>query len=85
MEVKGGALAGLDSQQPEPTFSKMGQENIACETCRAVYTATLQYVTAPGEQHCQVCGNILIRWSGKRFYSDFRLVYQPDNWPRGRW
>jgi hypothetical protein len=28
----------------------MAQENIACKNCRAVYTATLKYVTAPGEQ-----------------------------------
>ncbi len=61
----------------------MAQESIACKNCRAVYTATLKYVTAPGEQNCQVCSKVLIRWDGNRFYSDFQLIYQPNGWPRG--
>jgi len=55
----------------------MPEENITCEFCRAVYTATVTYATAPGEQYCQVCSNVLIRWRGKRFYCDFRLIYNP--------
>jgi hypothetical protein len=62
----------------------MPEENIACETCGAVYTATVTYATAPGEQNCQVCSNVLIRWAGKRFYSDFRLIYNPRGFPQGK-
>jgi hypothetical protein len=56
-------------------------ETIICSTCRAVYTATIKYDYGPGGSHkCEVCGQVVATWAGKRSYSDFNLIYRPTTW-----